>query len=263
MDLGIKGRAALVLAASKGLGKAVSLALSSEGVRVLMCAREEASLRGAAEEVSQSTGSEVFWEAGDVGIREDLQRVTARAIDLMGGVDILVTNVGPPPSGAFNEIDDDQWLATFERVHLSAVRAIREVLPHMREQRWGRIIGIQSSSVKQPIEGLILSNGVRPAVAGLFKSLAAEVGPDNVTVNLALPGIVSTGHILSRQGALAVKNGRSLEEQLAVAANNLLLKRLGTPEEFGNVVAFLSSERAAFITGAVIQVDGGMIRSVV
>ena len=263
MDLGLGDKVALVAAASKGMGKACASGLAAEGVRVVMFSRTARDIEAAAEEVRARTGGQAVGVAADVSRAEDVQGVVARAVETFGPVDILVANAGGPPPGPFEAMSDDHWKAAFEQVHLSTVRLIREVLPTMRRRRWGRILTIQSSSVKQPVEGLVLSNGVRPAVAGLFKSLAQQVASDNVTVNLVLPGRIKTDRLLEHQRGLARAAGRSLEEQLVVNAADIPAGRVGTPEEFANVVVFLASERASYVTGITIQVDGGLIRSVV
>jgi len=194
---------------------------------------------------------------------QDLEQAVARTREGLGDPDILVANVGGPPPGDFGRMSDAQWLQAFEQVHLSTVRLIREVLPAMRRRRWGRILTIQSSSVKQPVDGLVLSNGIRPAVAGLFKTLAGDLAPEGITVNVVLPGRIMTDRFLHHQAERARAAGRTLEEQMAVSSADIPMGRIGTPEEFASVVVFLASERAAYVTGAVVQVDGGLIRSVV
>jgi 3-oxoacyl-[acyl-carrier protein] reductase len=263
MDFGLKGKTALVVAASKGMGKACALGLAAEGSRVAMCARGEAALAEAAAEVKKKTGAEVLAIPADVSRAEDIRRVIAGATEAFGGVDILVANAGGPPPGPFDQMTDDQWRAAFEQVHLSTVRLIREVLPHMKRARWGRILAIQSSSVKQPVDGLVLSNGIRPAVAGLFKTLADDVAKDGITLNLVLPGRIMTDRFIQHQTDRAQRAGRTLEQQMALAAADIPAGRIGTPEEYASMVVFLASARASYVTGAVIQVDGGLIRSVV
>ncbi len=263
MDLGLTGKTALVVAASKGMGKACALGLAAEGARVVMCARGQATLDDAADEVKRRTGAEVLAVSADASRAEDITRVVTRAGEVFGGVDILVANVGGPPPGPFEQATDELWKAAFEQVHLSSVRFIREVLPHMRRARWGRILAIQSSSVKQPVEGLILSNGIRPAIAGLFKTLAGELAPDNITVNLVLPGRIMTDRFVQHQADRARRAGKTLDEQLGLASVDIPAARIGTPEEFANMVVFLASERASYVTGVAIQVDGGLIKSIV
>ena len=263
MDLGIKGRAALVVAASKGMGKACALGLAAEGARVVMCARGEAGLHEAAAAVKHATGAEVLAVPADVARAEDIRRVVAKTVEAFGSVDILVANAGGPPPGPFDQMTDEQWQAAFEQVHLSTVRLIRAVLPHMRRGAWGRILAIQSSSVKQPVEGLVLSNGIRPAVAGLFKTLAVDLAKDGITVNLVLPGRIMTDRFIEHQTDRARRAGLTLEQQMALAATDIPAGRIGTPEEFASMVVFLASARASYVTGSVIQVDGGLIKSVV
>ncbi|HEV2054671.1 MAG TPA: SDR family oxidoreductase [Methylomirabilota bacterium] len=264
MDLGLKGKVALVVAASKGMGKASAMGFGAEGARVAMCARGEADLKAAAEDVRKQTGAEVIAVPADASRPEDIERVVAKARETWGGVDVLVANVGGPPPGPFDQLSDEQWKAAFEQVHLSTVRFIRLVLPDMKKKKWGRILAIQSSSVKQPVDGLILSNGIRPGIAGMFKTLANELAKDGITVNMVLPGRIRTDRFIGHQKDLAARAGKSLEEWLATRSTpDIPMGRIGTPEEFANMVVFLGSERASYVTGCVVQVDGGLIKSVV
>lgn len=256
MDLGLKGKVALVTAASKGMGRACALAFGAEGARVAMCARGEADLRAAADEVRARTGAEVLAVPADVTRAEDVRRLVASTREAFGGVDVLVANCGGPPRGNLDQVTDEQWYGAFEVSLLSVVRLIREVLPSMRERRWGRILTIQSVSVKQPVEGLLLSNAVRPGVAGLAKTLAPDLGRDNITINVVCPGRIMTDRFLGG----ARQAGLPTEEYVARASRDIPLGRIGTPEEFASVVVFLASERASYVTGVTIQVDGGLVR---
>jgi 3-oxoacyl-[acyl-carrier protein] reductase len=213
--------------------------------------------------VKQKTGAEVLALPADASRAADISRVVAEANRAFGGVDILVANVGGPPPGPFEAMTDEQWKAAFEQVHLSTVRFIREVLPHMKRSRWGRILAIQSSSVKQPVDGLVLSNGIRPGIAGLFKTLAGDVAKDNITVNLVLPGRILTDRFLEHQTDRAKRSGVSLDQQMEISSADIPMGRIGTPDEFAAMVVFLASARASYITGVAVQVDGGLIRSVV
>jgi 3-oxoacyl-[acyl-carrier protein] reductase len=260
MDLGLSGKSAIVAASSKGLGKASALALAREGARVTICARTETDLRAAAEEIGRKTGADVLPVQADLATAEGIERVVAAAAERFGGVDVLVTNSGGPPRGRFADFSDDDWRGAFEIVTLNFVRFIREVLPYMRQKRWGRIVGIQSSSVKQPVDGIDLSNGTRPGVAGLMKAVMPELAKDGITVNLVLPGVFLTTRV-SPDAGRSTEGDKALQEQLAPIAAKIPVGRFGEPAELGDLVAFLASERASYITGAVYQIDGGNIKS--
>ncbi len=256
MDLGLRGKAALVTAASKGIGKSCAMGLAAEGARVAICSRSEGDLKAAAEEIRARTGAEILVQVCDVTRLDEVDALVRRVTEAFGGVDILVANAGGPPRGDFDQLTDEQWQQAFELSLLSAVRLVRAVLPGMKRRRWGRIITVQSSSVKQPILGLLLSNAVRPGVAGLMKTLASQLGRDNILVNTVCPGRILTDRFVSGHK----QTGKTVEEYLAAASTEVPLGRIGTPEEFANVVVFLASERASYVTGATIQVDGGLIR---
>src|SRR5262249_6856439 len=235
MDLGLAGKRALVVAASKGMGKACAFGLAAEGSRVALCARGEAALNDTAAEVRSKTGADVLALPADLSRAADVERVVRRTVEAYGGVDILVANVGRAPPGAVTQVTDEQWKAAFEQVHLSTVRLIRETLPHMQRGGWGRILAIQSSSVKQPVEGLVLSNGIRPGVAGLFKTLAGDVAKAGITVNLVLPGRIMTDRFIHHQTDLAGRAGRTLDQQIALSAADIPAARVGTPGECAHV----------------------------
>jgi 3-oxoacyl-[acyl-carrier protein] reductase len=260
VDLGLAGKVALVAASSKGLGKASALALAREGARVTICARTEADLDAAAAEISRETGAEVLAVPADVTSAAGIHSVVAATAERFGGVDVLVNNSGGPAKGKFADFTDEDWRRAFEVVTLNFVRFVREVVPHMRRQRWGRIVGIQSTSVKQPVQGIDLSNALRPGIAGLMKSLMPDLAKDGITINLVLPGMFLTSRIIAGAGR-SPEEDRVLQAQLAPVAAAIPLGRLGDPIELGNLVAFLASQQASYITGAVYQVDGGFIRS--
>jgi 3-oxoacyl-[acyl-carrier protein] reductase len=260
MDLGLKGKVALVAASSKGLGKASALALAREGARVTVCARTEADLQATAEEIRRETGAEVLAVAADLTSAEGIASVVSATAGRFGGIDVLVSNSGGPALGRFADFTDDDWRQAFEVVTLSFVRFVREVAPYMRGQRWGRIVGIQSSSVKQPVEGIDLSNGIRPGIAGLMKAIMPDLAKDGITINLVLPGRFLTSRIIAGAGR-SPEEDQALQAQLAPLAAAIPVGRLGEPIELGSLVAFLASQQAAYITGAVYQIDGGSIKS--
>ena len=256
MDLGLAGRVALVTAASKGMGKASAMGLAAEGARVVMCARTESDLKTAAEEIRATTRAEVLAVPADVTKKDDVTALVDRAVKTFGHVDILVANAGGPPRGYFEDMTDEQWQGAFDVSLLSVVRLVRGVLPSMKARRWGRILTIQSVSVKQPIPELLLSNAVRPGVAGMMKTLAGQLGKDGITVNTVCPGKIMTDRFLGGQKI----SGLSREDYLARAVEDVPVRRIGTPEEFANVIVFLASERASYVTGVAVQVDGGLVR---
>jgi 3-oxoacyl-[acyl-carrier protein] reductase len=262
MDLGLQKKVALVLGASRGLGFASALALAKEGVYVTIGARDNLALTAAAEKMRRETGSRILAIPADVLKAEDLEKIVAGTVEEFGRLDILINNAGGPPAGTFEDFDDNQWERAFELNFLSVVRLIRLSLPHLRKTGSGRIINIVSTSVKEPIGNLILSNSIRPGVIGLAKTLSVELGRDNITINNVCPGRMLTDRTL--QGSSIQKKlaeGRSIEEAIKEVVKDIPLGRLGNPEELAALVVFLASEQAGYITGTTIQVDGGLTRA--
>jgi 3-oxoacyl-[acyl-carrier protein] reductase len=260
VDLGLRGKVAIVGASSKGLGKASALALAREGAQVTICARTQDDLDAASGDIRQESGAEVLAVQADLATAAGVDRVVAATVAHFGGVDVLVANSGGPAFGKFLDFTDDDWRQALEIVTLNFVRFVRAVVPHMRARHWGRIVGIQSSSVKQPVKGIDLSNGLRPGIAGLMKGIMPELAADGITINLVLPGRFLTTRISPDAGRSPEKD-EVLQSRLAPLAADIPLRRLGYPAELGNVVAFLASEQASYVTGAVYQVDGGYIAS--
>jgi len=253
MDLGLKGKRALVLASSKGLGKAVAKELAQEGVEVMLNARNEEELERTASGIKVISGKNVPFVVGDVSVPEERQHILSETLAHFGAVDILVTNSGGPPLGLFEQHEVADWEKAYKLLLESAVGMIKGVLPGMKEQNWGRIIAITSQAVKQPVDGLILSNSVRAAVLGLVKTLANELGPHNITVNNLMPGYTQT----KRLESLMEKN-----PDFSEAIKEVPLGRVGKPREFAAAVTFLASERASYITGVSLPVDGGWIKGI-
>jgi len=256
MDLGLRGKVALVTAASKGMGKACALEFAREGAKVAMCARTESDLKTAADEVRAASEADVLAMPADVTKKDDVQALTQRVSSQWGGVDILVANAGGPARGFFEEMSDEQWQQAFELSLLSVVRLVRGVLPGMQAKKWGRVLTIQSVSVKQPLPDLLLSNAVRPGTHGMIKTLALRYAKDDITFNTVCPGRILTDRLLGG----ARQAGLSPEEYVRQVGADVPVGRVGTPEEFANVVVFLASERASYVTGVALQVDGGLIR---
>ena len=257
MDLGIRGKVALVAAASQGLGRAVAAGLAAEGARVAICARRADVLEATASAIQADTGSEILPVVADVSRADDCRRFVDAAVERWGTVDILVNNSGGPTPGTFDTTDDAAWAAAVDNTLMNVVRLTRLALPHMKAARWGRIVNIESISVKQPIAGLLLSNSIRPGVIGLAKTLAAEVARDGILVNNVCPGSHATDRLRELAEVRAASAGTTPEEELERMAEAIPLGRLGRPEELANVVVFLCSERASFVTGTTVLVDGG------
>jgi 3-oxoacyl-[acyl-carrier protein] reductase len=261
MDLGLRGRVALVAAASRGLGRATALELAREGATLVLCARGAEALEDARASIAGETGAEVRAVVADLSTVEGIQRVAAEALGAFGHVDVLVNNAGGPPAGNFDAHQWDAWDRAVSLTLRSAVELTRAVLPQMRERRWGRIINITSIAVKQPVENLMLSNAVRSAVTGFARTLANEVATQGITVNNILPGYTRTERVEELAAANARKEGVSPAEVTARFERDIPMRRLGEPSEFAALAAFLASERASYITGQSIAVDGGWIRA--
>jgi 3-oxoacyl-[acyl-carrier protein] reductase len=262
MDLGLKGKAAFVAGGSMGLGRAVALDLSREGAKVAIGALDDPYLNEAAELIRRETGGEVLTVPVDVIDAEQAKASVRKAIAHFGTLDILVNNAGGPPSADFLDIDETLWEKGFRLNLLSTILMTREAVPVMKAKRWGRIINMTSISVKQPIDGLILSNTVRSGVIGLAKTLSNELAPFNVTVNSVCPGFTMTDRVRKLAKAIADKEGTTPEAVIGRWEESIPMKRIGTPEEFASLVTFLASERSGYITGAAIQIDGGWYKGV-
>lgn len=261
MDLGLRGKVALVAAASRGLGRAIAVELAKEGANLVLCARGADGIAAARDEIASASGVEVHAVAADLSTLDGVQRVTREALERFGHVDVLVTNAGGPPAGTFDMHGWDAWERAVNLTLRSAVEMTRAVLPEMRKRKWGRIINVTSIAVKQPVDNLMLSNSVRSAVTGFARTLANEVATDGVTVNNILPGYTRTERVEELAAATAAKEGVSQRDIVARFESQIPMKRLGEPEEFAALAAFLASERASYITGQSIAVDGGWIRA--
>jgi 3-oxoacyl-[acyl-carrier protein] reductase len=262
MDLGLAGKVAFVAGGSQGLGKAVALEMSREGAKVVICALDDPELPQAVEEISVATGGEVIGIPADVTDMEQARNFIRKGLEHFGTVDILVNNAGGPPAKTFLEIDDDLWYHGFRLNLMSTIVMTREAVPTMMEKRWGRIINMTSIAVKQPIDGLILSNTVRSGVIGLAKTLSNELAPYNVTVNNVCPGYTMTERVRTLAVATAQREGSTPEAIIKRWEASVPMGRLGTVEEFAALVTFLASERTGYITGASIQIDGGYYKGI-
>ena len=262
MDLALGGKVALVCAASKGLGRAAALALAREGAKVAMCARGGETLAHTAGEIRAATGAAVLPIVADVAIKDDVGRLVSEVTQRFGGLDILVTNAGGPKSGPFTSLSDEDWQRAFDTLLLSVVRLCGAAVPLFRQRGGGRIINVTSIAVKQPVDNLMLSNSLRAAVVGFSKTLANEVARDRILVNCVAPGYTRTDRVVEIvQASSRRENVDEAEIERRLVAG-IPLGRMGEPDEFGAVVAFLASERASFITGSVIAIDGGSVKGI-
>lgn len=262
MDLGLQGKVAFVAGGSQGLGKAVALEMIREGAKVAVCALDDPQLPKAVEEIKAAAGGEIIGIPADLTDAEQAKNFIRQGLEHFGTVDVLVNNAGGPPNKTFLEIDDDLWEFGFRLNLMSTILMTREVVPVMMEKRWGRIINMTSISVKQPIDGLILSNTVRSGVVGLAKSLSNELAPYNITVNNVCPGYTLTDRVRNLAMDVAQKEGTEPEAIIKRWESTIPMGRLGTPEDFAALVAFIASDRAGYITGASIQIDGGYYKGV-
>ncbi|KHD84879.1 SDR family oxidoreductase [Heyndrickxia ginsengihumi] len=261
MDLGIKGKAALVVASSQGLGKAIAKELVEEGANVVIASRNEQQLQQVKQELLALGKGDVEYIKTDITNVEEIKAMVQKVKDTYGRLDILVNNAGGPPAGNFEDMDDEKWQQSFELNLLSYIRIIRESLPLLKKNG-GRIINIASSSIKEPIPGLILSNTFRTGIVGLSKSLAEELAPYSILINTVGPGRIATDRITHLDRVTAEKTGKSLEEVEQEQLQSIPLKRYGQPEEFAKFVAFLASNANSYVTGSSFLIDGGKVKSI-
>jgi 3-oxoacyl-[acyl-carrier protein] reductase len=257
MDLKLNNKVALILASSKGLGKAIATSLAAEGAKVIISSRDQQELTQTAQEIKNLTGNEVTVIAADVSKAEDVEKLVTQVGDSFGHIDILLNNAGGPPFDKFEHFDDEQWQKAFELNLLSFARLSRLVLPYMKKTGSGRIINIISGSVKAVLDNSVLSTSMRMGVVGMAKLMADEFGPYNITVNNVAPGMILTDRIKH-----TLPKDADPEEALKERAKNIPLGRIGKPEELANLVTFLASDAASYISGTTIQVDGGANRSI-
>jgi 3-oxoacyl-[acyl-carrier protein] reductase len=262
MNLGLKGKVALVAGASQGMGRATALGFSREGAKVSICARGEAVLNEAAEMIRKETGGEVLSMVADMNKAEDIQRFVSKTAEHFGRLDIVVNNAGGPPPGEFMKFTDEDWENAFRLSFMSTMRMTRESVPHLRKVGGGRVINITSYSVKEPIAGLVLSNAIRSGVIGMSKTLSRELAKDNILINNICPGRIDTERAQKLNKARADRLKRPVEEINREMAAEVPLGRYGTAEETADLIVFLGSERASYITGTTIQIDGGLIRGI-
>jgi 3-oxoacyl-[acyl-carrier protein] reductase len=260
MDFGLKNKAVIVTASSKGLGKATALELAKEGAHVLISSRNEEELQSTAKEIIELSGNhQVYFATCDMTKPEDIQALVETAVNKLGGVDILVNNTGGPPAGGFQQFDDEDWQYAFELNLLSYIRTIREVIPHMKKNKGGRIVNIASSSTKQAIDGLILSNTFRTGIVGLSKSLSRELAQDHILINTVGPGRIATERVAQLDQLNADKQNISIEEFKKQSEKAIPMGRYGEPEEFARAITFLVSDANTYLTGQSLVVDGGLV----
>jgi len=262
VDLGLRGKVALVAAASQGLGRAAAFAFAREGCKVAICARNARALEDAAKTIRKETNADAMAIPVDISRADGVKAFVDGAIKSFGGVDVVVPNAGGPPPGGFETVTDDQWARGWELTFQSTVRLVRACLPSMRERGGGAVVAILSMSVRQPIDNLVLSNSLRLGVVGALKTLAREVAKDRIRVNGVAPGWIGTDRTIQLHRARAEKERRRVEEVQAEMLQEVPMGRMGTAEEVADLIAFLASDRAAYITGVIAQIDGGLYRGI-
>jgi 3-oxoacyl-[acyl-carrier protein] reductase len=262
MDTGLQGKAAIVGGASRGIGRAVALGLAQEGASVAICARNQETLDKARDEIRNETGATVLSLICDMSRHEDIKAAVAAAADAFERLDIVVNNAGGPPTGAFESLDEAYWRHAIDQNLLSAVRTTREALPHLRRSGSGRIINITSVAVKQPIDGLMLSNATRLGVIGWAKTLSRELAPHGITVNNICPGNIATERLISLIEERAKRQKQSMEDAVALEEGRVPMGFLGAPEDVAALAVFFASDKARYITGTTVQVDGGSTTAV-
>jgi 3-oxoacyl-[acyl-carrier protein] reductase len=262
MDLGLEGRRAFVAGSSSGIGRAVAAALLAEGAHVVINGRKADKLERTRRELEALYGPLVHAVVADVGRGDEAADAVKEAVTRLGGLDILVTNSGGPPAGLFEKLDEAAWRGAVDLLLISTVRMVQAALPALFKSPQARIVHLTSVTVKQPIHGLVLSNAVRAAVVGLGKSLSLELADKGVLVNVVAPGIVDTDRVRELDEANAEMQRRPVAEIATERARTIPMGRMGTPEEVGDVVAFLCSARAAYVTGTTLAIDGGLVRGV-
>lgn len=260
MDLGLRGRVALVTGASLGLGRAIAHALAAEGARVAIAARNAERLETAAREIAEATGAEVMAVPADVAVQAEVDAMVQRVVDRWGGLQVMVANAGGPPGTRFEQTAAPLVEEALRLNLLSTVHMAHASVPHMKSAGWGRFIALTSMTVKQPMPGLILSNTARAGVVGWVKTMATELAPHGITCNVVAPGYFRTGRVEELAGQRSASEGRPAAEILAEMDGRIPMRRMGEPEELGAVVAFLASERASYLTGVTLQVDGGVVQ---
>lgn len=256
MELGLKGKRAIVMAASRGLGFASALGLAREGCRLIVCSRDRARIEAAAAAIAKDTGAEVKALVADVSSASEAKRLVDAAVAAYGGLEIVVHNAGGPPAGETLQMTEEQWQKAFEQNLLSFTRIVGAAAPEMKKAGYGRVLTIASSSIKQPIPNLALSNALRAGVWGIAKTLSRELAPQGILVNVIAPGRIDTERIAELDQANAQKSGKSIEDVRKASVGSIPLGRLGRPEELANLVVFLASEAGSYITGQAITVDG-------
>ena len=259
MTFGLTGKRAIVLASSRGLGYACAMELAGQGCDVVICSRSRERIDAAAATIREATGARVHPVAADVSTADAPALLAEACVREFGGIEIAVHNAGGPPAGSVSTLTDEQWQGAFEANMMSFVRLVRAVTPEMKKAGYGRVIAMTSSSIRQPIPNLTLSNAMRTGVLGIAKTLSKELAPDGILVNIAAPGRVATERLDELDQANATRTGQTPEEVRRQSIATIPLGRLGRPEEFANLVAFLASEAASYITGSAIMVDGGMV----